>query len=176
MKQTTRIAAAAVISFFVPGVLVAQQQVPPPAVQEIMAEVMQIQEALQPIQEQALQDSAIQAQQEAVGESIRAAMIAADPTVGEALDRFEQILEEARAAQEAGDMGRIAELTAEARPLEPRIMQAQAQALQQPQIQQSVEAFQTELRTKMVELEPSAAGMLARLAELDERMRVLGGG
>jgi hypothetical protein len=176
MRNVTRLAAAAALTLLVPAALAAQQQAPPPEVQEIIQEAQQLQQQLQPIQLRALEDSALRAHQERVGETIRAAMLAADPAVGEALERFEALMAEARAAQAAGDAQRIAALSAEAQPLEPRIAAAQQQAVAQPSVQAELAAFQTAMRDRMIELDPAAGPLLERLAALEARLRAVSGG
>lgn len=152
------------------------QQQPPSEVQEWVAEMQQIQTQLEPIQLEALQDTAVQRHQSEVGEVVRAAIVAIDPTLDEGLDRMEELMVQAQAAQAASDAEKIAELTAEAQTLQPRIEQAQQQALADPEVQTEINAFQEHLQERMVEIDPETRTMLARLQELDSRVRAVIGG
>jgi hypothetical protein len=149
----------------------AQERQPPPEVQEWMREMQQIQIQLQPIQQQALQDPAVQQEQQEVSRVVREAIVSADPANGERLDRMEAILEEARSAQEAGDTAKLAALTSEAADLQPRVEAAQAEALAQPQVEARVAQFQDNLRAKMIELDPAAEERIERLQQLAQRVQ-----
>lgn len=168
----SRIALTAVAAFacvFAPAVVSAQQ--PSPEVQQLLVERQQLHVRLGELQEQALENEDLREQQTVVSDAVRGAMIEADPTMQEKLERIEAIMEEAREAQSAADMDRIAALTTEAEALQPQIREAQAQALARPEIEEQVDAFQLALRTRMIELDPEAAGMLERLEEIERRIR-----
>jgi hypothetical protein len=149
---------------------------PPPEVQGWLLEMQQLQAELQPVQEQALQDEALQAEQTRLGEIVRDAMIAADPATADRLTRLEAIIEEAQQAQAAADTEKIAALTAEAQALQPQIAQAQEQALQQPEVEERIAAFQKNLQDRMVQIDPEARARIERLEELDRRIREAMGG
>lgn len=154
-----------------PATLSAQQQEPPQEVQEIMAEVQQIQQQLQPVQEQALMEEDIQEGQQRAADAVRAAMVERDPSMEASIDRLEAIMQEAQAAQAAGDQEKIMALTQEAQQLQPRIAEAQEAAMALPHVESEVAAFQKQLRDKMAELDPDARPLLDRLAVLEERLR-----
>ncbi|MBR9989229.1 MAG: hypothetical protein KFH98_05695 [Gemmatimonadetes bacterium] len=155
-----------------PVALNAQQQAEPPQeVQEWLAEVQQIQQKLQPVQEQALQDEAIQQEQQRAAEAVRAVMIQLDSTMDAKIERFEAIMQEAQFAQATNDQQTIAALTQEAQQLQPQIMEAQAQALEHPDVEPRVAAFQKQLRDKMTELDPDTKPLLDRLDQLEGQLR-----
>lgn len=154
----------------------AQQQELPPEVQEWVNEMQELQAQLETVQAEALADTAIQRQQEEVADVVRAAMIDVDPSLEEGLDRMEQLIAEARVAQEAADAQKITELTAEAQTLQPKIEQAQQQAMSVPAVQEQITEFQDRLQERMVEIDPEARTKLARLQELDARVRAVIGG
>jgi hypothetical protein len=176
MSRITLTAVAAIVCVLAPAAASAQQpapevQQPSPEVQQLLVERQQLEVRLGALQEQALENTELREQQTAVSDAVRGAMIEADPTMQEKLDRIEAIMEEARTAQGNGDMERIAALTAEAETLQPQIQQAQATALARPEIEQQVDAFQLALRTRMVEIDPEAAELLDRLDELNRRIQ-----
>lgn len=158
-----------------PTLLAAQEPNPVPPqstgeTQSLIAEVQQIQARLAPIQEQALQDSAIRAEQEALGVEVRSAMVQIDPTLGEQITRMEQLATEAEAAQAAGDQARLLQLSAEAQEIQQRLAEAQIQAMQRPEIAARVEAFQARLQGRMIEIEPEAEALIRRFEELQRRL------
>jgi hypothetical protein len=163
--------AAAVLLLPVTAFAQSTAEQPPAEVQEWITEMQQIQARLEPVQDQALQDSELQQEQQQVGEAVRGAMVAANPAVAGQLERMEAILEEARAAQAASDADRIVALTAEARELQAELAQAQADALQQPDIEARVAAFQKNLHERMVQIDPESRALLDRLQELERRVR-----
>lgn len=157
-----------------PAALSAQQQTEPPQeVQELLQEAQQIQQQLAPVQQQALADEEVQAGQQRAADAVRAAMIAADPTMETKLDRLEAIMAEAQQAQMTGDQETIVALTQEAQQLQPELAEAQAVALEKPEVESEIAAFQKQLRDKMAEIDPDARPLLDRLAQLEERLEAL---
>jgi uncharacterized phage infection (PIP) family protein YhgE len=170
----SRTRTAILLAFAVsPAALSAQQQPtePPKEVQALLEEVQQIQQQLQPVQQKALQDETVQQGQERAADAVRAAMIKADPTIEPRLDRLETIMKEAQQAQAAGDQEKIAALTQEAEQIQPQVQQAQAAALEHPDVEPEIAAFQKLLRDKMAELDPEARPLLDRLAQLEEQIQ-----
>ena len=167
----SRIRTALVLAFLAfPAALSAQQQELPPEVQELLAEAQQIQQQLQPVQQQALQDEAVQQGQQRAADAVRAAMISADPTMEAKIERLEAIMQEAQQAQTTGDQATIVALTQEAQQLQPQLAEAQAAALQHPDVKPELEAFQKQLRDRMTEIDPNARPLLDRLAQLEQQL------
>lgn len=177
-----RIIVAALVAVLAPAAVSAQsggmdpsQQLPPEA-QELIAELQQLQAQIQPIQQQALADPEIQSAQEKLGADVQDAMAEQDPEVPAHIERLESLIASAQAAQAAQDQARMAELVTEAQQIEQRLQEAQAQALELPEIAPRVEAFQKQLKDKMVEMDPESEALLKRFTELNERLAVLMGG
>lgn len=166
-RAAIRVALAALL---LPVAAQAQNGPPPPEVQRLIQEIQQIQAELEPVQQQALQDPAIQQEQKAVSDAVREAMVAADPANAQKLDRMEAIIAEARTAQAAGDSSKVAELTREAADLQPQVEAAQAAALAQPEIEARIAKFQENLRAKMIQLHPPAKERIERLETLSEQL------
>lgn len=181
-SKLLRLTPLALALLAIPALSAAQQPAPAPAaeletdsaatamLQGWLAEIQAINGRLQELQQQALQDSALGAEQEALGESIRTAMTEADPTLEASMARVEQLQAEAAAAQQAGDNGRLNQLGAEVQQIEMKFVQAQQQALATPALGAQLEAFQTRLEAKMSELDPEAPQLIARFQELQERL------
>jgi peptidoglycan hydrolase CwlO-like protein len=169
MSHRVRTPLIALAALLLPLAASAQQQ-PPAEVQEWIEELQQIQARLQPLQEQALQDSALQEERDEVTSALRSAMIEADPDVAEKLERMDELLERARTAQEAGDAQAMIAINEEAQGIQPHIAQAQAQALARPDIQDRIDAFQQNLRQRMTEIDPEAPRLMERAEQLEARI------
>src|SRR5690606_14690939 len=65
--------------------------------QAIVAELQSIQQELMPIQERALEDTALRTQREQATQALRSAMVAIDPAIDTKLDRLEAMFDEMRA-------------------------------------------------------------------------------
>ena len=72
----------------------------PPEVQQAIMELQQIQAQLQPIQQQAMADPAIQAEQQELGTQIQTAMAEADPEVPQHMARLQELAGDAEQALE----------------------------------------------------------------------------
>jgi hypothetical protein len=143
----------------------------PPEVQEWVMEIQQIQSALASVQDQALrQDPGLQEEQERLSAAVQDAMLEIDPGIPEEAERMEALFQEAQAAQEAADPDRILQISVEAQEIQQRFRQAQNQALQHPDIAPRLDAFQTRLQERMVEIDPEVAGRLERLDELERQV------
>lgn len=129
-------------------------------------EAMQIQMRLMQTQQQALQDPELQAAQETVTEELLAAMEQADPTLAEKSERAEAMQAEIHAAQQAEDQARLQELAGEAQQLEMAFATAQQQAMQDPELQASMGAFQDRMVAKMTEIDPETPQLIARLEQI----------
>ncbi len=176
MRNATLVRSPLLLLFLcAPTLLGAQEPTPVPPqpageTQSLIAEIQQIQARLASVQEQALQDSDIRAEQKALGVEVRSAMEQIDPTVGEQITRMEQLAAEAEAAQAAGDQARILQLTGEAQEIQQRLAEAQVQAMQRPELAARVEAFQARLQGRMIEIEPEAEALIRRFGELQRRL------
>lgn len=129
------------------------------------AELQQIGARLQAAHARAMQDPALRARQEALARDFRAAVLRVDPGLAGVEGRARTMEAEARRAQQAGDQASFMKLMEEARQIEIRIMNAQKKLLEDPAFAGRVRAFETELRKKMVEVEPQTPQLIAR-AEL----------
>jgi len=175
--STTRTALVAMLALaFVPATVLAQEPAPAqpqasPELQGWVAEMQQLQAELAPVQAQALEaDPALQEEQEQVSAAVQQAMLEIDPALPERQDRIAVLQEEARAAQEAGDVDRIIELSGEAEQIQQSFADAQMQAMQREDIAPQVEAFQTRLQARMMEIDPATETRMQRLQELERQI------
>jgi chaperonin cofactor prefoldin len=157
--------------------LAAQAPEVPPQVQQWLAEMQQIQAQLEPVHEEAMQDTALQRRYDEVNAAVLAAMVAADPETEARLERVQQIMAEAAAAQQAGDTDRIAVLAPEAQEIQARLQATQQAAMEQPPVSEQLTAYRTALHARMTAIDPEAGPLLRRIEELDAQIRqALGGG
>lgn len=155
----------ALAALSLPAHLSAQETAPQAAEQEVEA----IQQQLQAIQQRALQDPALQARQAEIGQEVVATMSRVDPAFDPAAARAQTMQADIAAAQEAGDNARLHELAAESEQLQATFAAARARAMEDPELQASIQAFQAEVVEKMTEMDPETTRLLARLNELNEQ-------
>lgn len=175
----------AVIALFgalalLPSSLSAQAAAPPAdqaaEANQWLTEIQQIHGRLSELQEKALQDPDLRAQQDSLGSHIRAAMEALDPTLVASLDRIQQMDAEATQAEAQNDEAKLSALSAEAQKLEQQFLSAQQRALAQPELAAEFTAFQTALQAKILAADPQAPQLLARFQELEQKLAAVMGG
>ena len=143
----------------------------PPEVRGWLTELDGIHQELSALQARALADSSLSAMQESVGEQMRVAMEEIDPSLAESLDRIPAMEAEAQQAESRGDAEALDALSAEAQRIEQRFMAAQTQAMQsRPNLVAEVLAFQEALQERMLETDPEAPRLIARMQELEEKL------
>lgn len=150
---------------------VPQQQAPSPEQQQLMAEARQIQTRLAQVQTEVLADPELKERQEEIGSRIETAMIEADPGLEDSMARVQELQQQMAQAQQAGNTAQLQQMVAEARQIESRYQQAQAQALEDPDLAQSVEAFNERVRERMLEVEPETEQLIERLQTLQQQLQ-----
>jgi hypothetical protein len=176
--RTTALAAFALAAL--PGALEAQQRAAPsPAVQQQvqqqvqgwLQEMQQISDQLQQIHARAMQDPGLAAAHTSLGEVVRAAMMRADPTLEQAMNRLQELDTQATAARQANNEARFRELEREAVAIQQRFAAAQQQAVQrQPELVGQMEAFQAQVEAKMVQIDPQAERLIQRMNQLQTQL------
>jgi hypothetical protein len=139
-----------------------------PGVMAAMMEMQEIQQRLEPLQQEALQDDALAGQLAALSARIEAAMREED---AELVGRIERFQDEVEAAEASGDQARVQAMMMEAQTLQVAVQTLQASVLDRPDIRQDVEAFEAAHRARMVELDPEAGALLDRAEELVAQFR-----
>ncbi|MEX0912721.1 MAG: hypothetical protein WD737_07390 [Gemmatimonadota bacterium] len=144
-----------------------------PSEQELQTwftELEQVHQELEGLQQQALQDPELSAQQEAIGEEIQVAMNDADPTLDQRMSRVAELEAEAEAAQQAGNAERLQQIVSEAQQIQQHFMAVQETALGQPAIADRLASFQEQLEDRMVDIDPEAEALIERFRELEQRI------
>lgn len=176
MLLSTRTVPVALLALAIaPGVLMSQDPGSAPTglpqeLQELVVEMQQIEAELAPVQEEALQDAELREQQQRVSTAVQTTMLQLDPTLPERTERFGQLQDEARVAQEAGDVQRIAELSMEAQEIQQHLGTLQAQAMQSPEVAPELESFQSRLMARMIEIQPETERWIQRLEQLQQQV------
>jgi hypothetical protein len=140
-----------------------------PETMALMSEVQELQQRLQPIQEEAMQDQELNVQLQDLQQRVETAMRQEAP---ELLDRMDGLEEDFMAAQADGDQERVQEIAMEAQGVEMEIQAVQSQVLEQPELQESLDAFQAAQRERMNEIDPEAGAMLDRLEEIYAELQI----
>lgn len=159
------------LALLAPAALTAQQQALPAEAQALVVEMQELQVQLGPVQQEALADAELQAAQQALGEKVRAAMAEADPEMPARMERLTALQSQALEARAAQDEERMAAIVTEAQQIQQSLQAAQQQAIDRPEIDAELEAFQSRLVQKMVELDPETAPLLERMREIDAELR-----
>jgi hypothetical protein len=136
-----------------------------------MTELQSITARLQAAHNRAMQDVTMRNTQLALARDLKAAMEQLDPELPSLAERVRRMEEEARAAQERGDVSRVQTLTREFAQIRQRFMRAQTQAMRSPELAQRARAFDDQLHRRMIAAEPMTDQLLARSRELQERLR-----
>lgn len=164
-----------------PGALAAQfrpaeTRVPTPAAgagaeaREWYNELQRISTRLQQAHGRAMQDARLRTAQETLMRDFKAAMLRADPALDSLAGRVKEMEREAVGAQQRGDRARLQTLQRELARIQTRFVNAQKAATEQPAIAQRSRAFETQLRTRMLQVEPQTDQLLERANELRSRL------
>lgn len=142
--------------------LMPQQEMDPEVMAQIM-EIQQIQQQLEPIQQQALQDPALASQLEGLQARIETTMRQEGAEVFARIESFEA---EMAAAEAAGDQEQIQSLMAQAQVLQQDAQALQAAVFERPDIREPVAEFEAAQRAAMIRIDPAAESLLDRVDEL----------
>ncbi|HWK89585.1 MAG TPA: hypothetical protein VNP72_06300 [Longimicrobium sp.] len=164
MKLRTLLSAAAVVAFAAP---VSAQTAPAPAAPAAPADsITLIQQRLGALQQQALQDAAVQEASKQFEADLFAAMTRLDAVAAEKKARGEALTAEVEAARAASDNARLNTLAAEAQQLQAYFNGLRGRALQEADVQEKRKAFLGVLFGKMSEIDPQAQALVERLGQL----------
>lgn len=146
-----------------------QQQQMDPEAMALMGEAQELQQQLAPIQEEAMQDEALAAQLQELQERVQAAMRDENP---ELLERMDELEADFMAAQESGDQERVQEVGMEAQTVQGELQALQSAVLEDPELSESVQAFEDAQRERMIEIDPEAGELIDRLDEIFEELEM----
>lgn len=133
-------------------------------------EYRQLNQQIQQIRQEALQDSAVGAEQADLRESVMAAMRENQQTATQ-MDRFDSLRQQMQQAQQEGDSARMRELIPRLQRLQMSLQRAQQQVLQRGEISGQLDTFQSHLEDEMKEVDPRTSELLSRQDSLVEEIR-----
>jgi hypothetical protein len=134
-----------------------------------MAEYQQVQERLGRLQAQAIQENEeLEARRTQVDGLVTAAMSEINPESEAQIERLSVLSDEMMVAQQAQDSARLQEIMTEAMSIRAELGAAQAAAVGRADVQMEIQSFEEDLMARVVEIDPDAPGLLARLEELTE--------
>lgn len=161
-----KLVAASAAALFATAPAVAQEP-PSEETQELMQELTEIRQQLQQIHSQAMQeDPALQERQQAVNDLVIETMAEIDPTVEDKMERLEGLQGELASAQQEQDMEKVQELVTEGQQLQQDVVQVQAEAVEDDRVASEIEEFETQVVSKMEEIDPETPTLIARAEEL----------
>lgn len=146
------------------------------AIQGLVAELQQIHQQLQALQERALQDSSLTAAQEALGANIKAAMNQADPSLEQGMEKMKSLETEFLAAQQANDTTKQVAISQEAGKIQERFVAAQQAVMAKPELVAQVQAFQGQLEAKMIQIDPNAQQLINRFRAIEGELTAMASG
>lgn len=141
------------------------------AVRGWYGELQQIGARLQQAHERALEaNPQLRATQQQIFAEVKQEMERADPELARLAGRAEQLDAEARRARQAGNREQLRTLAAEASRLQARFLAAQRQVMSKPDIVARMQAYDTQLRQRMMQVEPQLDQLITRSRDLQMRL------
>jgi chaperonin cofactor prefoldin len=138
-----------------------------PEVLELLMESQQIQQRLNDLTDQVLSEPGLADELEALQDRIDGVFRARNPELVETMDRFQGEYEEARSRNDQEAQQRIQFEVAEVRE---QLAEAQQAVLDDPEIARAIEVFEARQRARMVEVDPEAEALFARLEALEQEL------
>lgn len=142
--------------------------------QELLTELQGIQQELSMIQQQALQNPALQDDRDSLERQLEAEIRELDPEVEAKRERRDTIASEFETAREEGDEASAQELAAEGQRLQASLQQTRQRAMGTADMRAAIESFQEDMLAAMQEVDPRTDSLVARaeaiVAHLQERM------
>jgi hypothetical protein len=126
------------------------------------------------VQQQALTDPALLAEQETLQSHVDAAMLAAEPKLKEKQARLQELQQKMMVAQQANDQETLQAVGQEGNALQMELQGLQAKAVEDETIAAEVEAFRASVQAKMATIDPEVPKLVERVNEI--AMIMQGGG
>jgi len=161
MKYATLLLAAATLALATPAR--AQGDAAPAAPADSVAI---LQQRIGQLQQQAMQDAAVQAASRSFEEFLMGAMARIDATAAEKKARADALMTEVAAARAAGDNAKLNALATEAQTLQAFFHALRPRAMEQADVQEKRREFLGALFAKMGEIDPQAQALVDRLQQL----------
>jgi DNA repair exonuclease SbcCD ATPase subunit len=139
---------------------------PSPAAEAANPSAKEIAGRIQKIQQQALQDPELRADNQAITALINATMVRLDPEYPNYVKRAQTLQADVAAARAASDNARLKELAEEAKQLQANVTAAQTRAKEDAAVKQKLDEYKVKLFTKMVGIDPTVEALVKQLETL----------
>lgn len=137
---------------------------------QTMQEYQRLSKQLDSIRQQAMQDSALQAQQAELREAIQAKM-EEDPQTQALVARFDSARKAFKEAQASGDSAAMKKLMPQLQQMQMQLQQAQGKVTQDSGIAAMIDSFRQDLQAEMKEINPRSPEMIERADSLVKKIR-----
>jgi hypothetical protein len=148
----------------------AQAPTPPEGAGAAGTELLEINERLEGLQDQAMRDANVLRENGELQQIVSAAMEEIDPETAARRARLLRIVDQLAEAQEAKDDGAYDILAEEGATLEAELRTTQQAAFAHESVVLRLEAFQAILMTRMTEIDPATPRLVDRAGELMENL------
>lgn len=144
---------------------------------QMLREFRQVRSQLQKIRQQALQDSALQAQREELTAYLRSEMKSLDDSTSARVDRMMELQDTLRAAQQAQDTAAARSAAQELQKLQKATSQARKKVMARPAVRKRIQTFRQAVQAQMREISPKADSLMQVRDSLMAELRGgMGGG
>lgn len=137
----------------------------------VMTEMRQLNKQLRSIQQQAMQDSALQQRAQELQDLIDQTMREMSPRAGEQLERMDSLRGQLQTAQAQKDTARLRSLIMEAQKLQRALQKLRSKAMQEEEVAAALKEFRKDLRAEMREVNPAADSLMERADSLQKEMQ-----
>lgn len=134
-------------------------------------ELQNISAHMQRVHDRALVDAGLRQERERVMRVIQDAMDRADPELPRLFTRMGQIQGEMEAARGRSDAARFQALEREQAQIQARFMRVRSTVLRQPDIARQAQAYEEQLRQRMIQIEPLTENLLSRSSALQRLLQ-----
>ncbi len=138
---------------------------------QMQQELQQVGQKVIQLRQQALQDSAIQSEQDKLQVEIQTKMVSIDSATTQRLDRIKAITQEFQQAQQSQDTAKIQSLMAEYQQLTQKNQAVEMQAMQDSELAAELDSFRTNLIQRMNAIDPKADSLISRLQALQAELQ-----
>jgi hypothetical protein len=144
----------------------------PDSIQGLLTELGTLRQRFENAQRKALDaDVRLSESQRQVRELVNATALRLRPDTEELFALLPRIQSAASAAEQAGEVERLEALLADARRIQTALEDAQAQALEQPEVAIQIQAFERRMVDGMKAFEPDIEAVLERIQDLAARLQ-----
>lgn len=144
--------------------------------QKLLAEWRQVRQQLNQIRQQALQDSALQAQRQQLLQTIRSEMRAMDDSTAARVDSIVTLEKDLMSARQQQDTTGAMQAARQLKQLQKSVRPMRKQVMKRPKIQKRLMAFRKAVQARMSEIDPKTDSLRKRAAQIRAQLQGGSGG